>query len=130
MAEAQTLKLDIVVKKWQNQKILFGILIYALCRLCGSRKYPYPPTEGFSSLTPTPVDFPFQRVWPYSPPPPGNSTILPLDPLPLGKSISTKQKRDLGYLYLFYHHLSKVSKCAVQVDENVFRGTVFTGTLS
>ena len=32
MAEARTLKLDFMVKKWQNQKTLFGILIYALCR--------------------------------------------------------------------------------------------------
>ena len=32
MAEARTLKLDFVVKKWQNQKLIFGILIYALCR--------------------------------------------------------------------------------------------------
>ena len=41
-----------------------------------------------------------------------------------------KKKRDSGHLYLFYHHLSKVSKCAVQVDENIFRGTFFTETLS
>ena len=32
MVEAQTLKLDFMVKKWQNQKIISGILIYALCR--------------------------------------------------------------------------------------------------
>ena len=32
MAEVRTLKLDFVVKKWQNQYIIFGILIYALCR--------------------------------------------------------------------------------------------------
>ena len=32
MAEARTLKLNFVVKQWQNQKIIFGILIYALCR--------------------------------------------------------------------------------------------------
>ena len=32
MAETRTLKLDFVVKEWQNQKILFGILNYALCR--------------------------------------------------------------------------------------------------
>ena len=33
VAEVRTLKLDFMVKKWQNQKIIFGILIYALCRL-------------------------------------------------------------------------------------------------
>ena len=32
VAEGRTLKLDFVVKKWQDQKIIFGILIYALCR--------------------------------------------------------------------------------------------------
>ena len=32
MAEVRTLKLDFVVKKWQNLKRLFGILIYTLCR--------------------------------------------------------------------------------------------------
>ena len=32
MAEKQTLKLDFMVKKWQDQKIIFGILIYTLCR--------------------------------------------------------------------------------------------------
>ena len=32
MAEVRTLKLYFVVKKWQNQKIIFGIFIYALCR--------------------------------------------------------------------------------------------------
>ena len=32
VAEGWTLKLDFVVKKWQDQKITFGILIYALCR--------------------------------------------------------------------------------------------------
>ena len=32
VAEGRTLKLDFVVKKWQDQKLIFGILIYALCR--------------------------------------------------------------------------------------------------
>ena len=39
MAEARTLKLDFVVKKWQNQKILFGLLIYALYRF-QNQKHP------------------------------------------------------------------------------------------
>ena len=39
MAEARTLKLDFVVKKWQNQKIICGILIYAFCRF-QNRKNP------------------------------------------------------------------------------------------
>ena len=64
-----------------------------ILQLCGSRKYPYPPRRVFPLWPATPLDFPFQRVWPYSPPPPGNSTILPLGPLPLGKSISTKKKK-------------------------------------
>ena len=32
VAEGQTLKLDFVMKRWQDQKKIFGILIYALCR--------------------------------------------------------------------------------------------------
>ena len=70
--------------------------------MCGSRKYPYPPHGGFFQFDPpTPLDFPFQRVWPYSPPPPGNSTILPLDPLPPGKSISTN-KNEIRVIYIYF----------------------------
>ena len=32
VAQARTFKIDLVVKKWQNQKIIVGALIYALCR--------------------------------------------------------------------------------------------------
>ena len=82
-------------------------------------------TEGFSSLTPHPSGFSVpEGLAVLLPTSPENSTMLSLGPRPLGKSICTKKKRDSGHLYLFYHHLSKVSKCAVQVDENVFRGPV------
>ena len=52
--------------------------------MCGSRKYPYPPTEVFFSLSPHPPpptpDFPLRRASRYSPPPSGISKIFPLGP--------------------------------------------------
>ena len=47
VAEARTLKLDLVVKKWQNQKNL-GILIYALCRFQNHKN----PVGRIDTLTP------------------------------------------------------------------------------
>ena len=43
VAEAWTLKLNFMVKKWRDQKIIFGILIYALCRF---QNYIYKNPEG------------------------------------------------------------------------------------
>ena len=57
-AEAQTLKLDFVVKKWQNQKNIFGILIYALCRFQNHRN----PVGRIDTLTTMTVQHP--GPWP------------------------------------------------------------------
>ena len=82
----------------------FDLLIIPNTPMCGSRKYPYPPHGGFFQFDPpTPQDFPFQRVSPYSPHPPEIPCFVFWSPLPLGKFISTKQKQESGHLCLFYH---------------------------
>ena len=90
-----------------------------------------PPTEGFSSLTPHPPGFSVPEGLAVLPPTPRKfHDFATWPPTPWKIHFYKKKKRDSGHLYLFYHHLSKVSKCAVQVDKNVIRGTVFTETLS
>ena len=68
------------------------------------QKISIPPHGGFFQFDPpTPQDFPFQRVSPYSPHPPEIPCFVFWSPLPLGKFISTKQKQESGHLCLFYH---------------------------